>query len=182
MLGPPAGRRQVVYLKDLNPRTDLDAKRAATLTDKLRHTGQISQEEWRAGCILRDLHHAVHDRQSEGVGNYDLHQRDGDGATMASRRADRMIRRVESEGELLQRYNNAVFAMVGVVDEKDERVIEPGHLRQMMRAILDSEAPIRQDEVGHTVSSYKPGPGNKQIGAAGAMFVKHRLIRLADDR
>jgi hypothetical protein len=37
MFDPPDGRRQVVDLKALSPRTDLDAKVAATLTDKLRH-------------------------------------------------------------------------------------------------------------------------------------------------
>jgi hypothetical protein len=176
MLDP---RRQVVDLKALNPRTTLDAKRAAALVDKLRQTKAISHEEWRAACILRDLHHAVHDRPSEGVGNYDLYHRDGDGAAAANHRADRIIRRVErSRGELLERYNNAVFAMVGVIDERGERMIDSGHLRQMTRAILDTEASIRQDEVGQAVSSYKPGKGNKQIGAAGAMFVKHCLSRL----
>src|SRR5262249_4675493 len=127
--------------------------------------------------ILRDLHHAVHDRPSEGVASYDLHRHDGDAAMMASLRTERLLHRFESGGELLKRYNDAVFAMVGVVDENGYRVIDARYLMVMLRAILDSEAPIRQDEVGQAVSSYKSG--NKQVGAAGAEFVKLHLNRLA---
>src|SRR5262249_14883452 len=113
--------RQIIDLKSLDPRTSHAAKIAATLTDKLRQLNGIAllaREEWHAACIFRDLHHAVHDRPSEGVGSYDLHRHDGDGVVMASMRADRILRRVESGGELLKRYNNAVFAMVGLVDEQ----------------------------------------------------------------
>jgi hypothetical protein len=177
------GRRQIIDLKSLDSRTGLAAKLAATLSDKLRQTNGIAllaQEEWRAACILRDLHHAVHYRPSEGVGSYDLHQHDGDGAMTASRRAERlMVRSTREWSDLLRRYNDALFAMVGLVDERNYRVINPLHLRLMLRAILDSEAPIRQDEVGQAVSNYKPGPANKQVGAAGAMFVKYCLGRLA---
>jgi hypothetical protein len=178
----PGGRRLTIDLKSLDPRTGFAAKLAATLTDKLRQTNGISllsPEEWRAACILRDLHHAVHDRPSEGVGNYDLHQHDGDGAMAASRRAERLMVRNTRGGDLHRRYNDAVFAMVGLVDERGYRVIPPRHLNLMWRAILDSETSIRQDEVGQAVSNYKPGPTNKQVGAAGAMFVKHCLVRLA---
>jgi hypothetical protein len=81
------GRRHTIPLKELNPRTNLDAKAAPSLIDQMRVRGQITQIEWRAACKLRDLYFEATRQHSEGVGSYD----DANGGSDITCKADRNL-------------------------------------------------------------------------------------------
>jgi hypothetical protein len=162
-------------------------RRALTLAEKLHHEGIIDSDEWVAAGTLRNLYLLLAP-PSEGVSSYGL----SPGGNNPTRKADRKASRltgyeIDQKGQVSRapmranrnerwRYEDALFAMAGCHTDEGEKVIDPGVVKIMIRAVIDSEHLPTQTEIGNARATYA---SKKQLSAIGATFVKEHLRRLA---
>ncbi len=188
-------RREVVVEVPLDGRGGkLEPRgRALTLAEKLYRDGVLTFEEYAAAGTFRNMHFLLRP-PSEGVSSYGQ----GTGGADPTRKGDRKAKRITGI-EVLQggavtrgpsrdnksdrwRYEDAIFAMVGVHDEDGNRLIDEAAQKIMVRACTDSEYMPTQTEIGRIRAPYIKDEGkkpSKQVTAVGASFVQHCLARLA---
>lgn len=168
-------------------RTTNQIERALTLVEKLYRDGLITFDEYSAGGALRNMHFVL-TPPTEGVSSYGLGTGGADPTRKGDRKAQRLtgisisakgsIERGESRNNRSDRwrYQDALFAMAGVVDDEGAKVADPQVVRIMIRAVIDSEKLPTQTEIGGQRAAYA---SKKQLSAIGASFIRENLRRLA---
>lgn len=163
-------------------------RRALTLVEFLHRQKIIGFEEYAAAGRLRNLHF-TQEAPSEGISSYGL----GTGGIDPTRKADRKAKRmtgidIDVDGVISRgpskanrvarwRYQDALLAMCGcITEENGDRVVDPQTKQLMLRAIIDTEDMVTQQEIGSARFGYR---SNKQISAVGAAFVIECLRKLA---
>jgi hypothetical protein len=188
-------RREVIVEapKDGRGGKEEPRRRALTMAEKLHNDGVLTYEEWQAAGTFRNMHFLLKP-PSEGVSSYGQNTGGADPTRKGDRKAKRITGvEVHSNGTYSRgpsrdnksdrwRYEDALFAMVGVHDDEGKRSLDLEAANIMIRVCTDSEYMPTQTEIGRMRAPYIKDEGkkpSKQITAIGGSFAKENLKRLA---
>ena len=143
--------------------------RASTTVERAYNSGSLTYEEFCAANVLRNLF-LEQFGCSEGIGSYGDVRGSGTPWNKADRKAVAILRQRTSRRELAE----LLFAMVGLTDERGQKVFDPQLAELLLRAVVETVDAIRLGDIGARRTEYA---GEKQRQAAGGAILRECLRR-----